>query len=91
MSDISNRPRIPASTVEARNFGDMLRGVREECGVSMGDAARSLGVSASELSDWELGYALPSGSQLAHLWSAFGIIMLTMLGVAHNAQKKAGA
>jgi transcriptional regulator with XRE-family HTH domain len=54
-------------------FGDKLRGLREEKGLSLRELASSIGISAAFLSDVELGRRFPSADKLDLLARKLGV------------------
>jgi transcriptional regulator with XRE-family HTH domain len=50
-----------------------IRELREERGESRSDVAAAVGMTLSELTDWELGKAQPGGARLRLLTEHFGV------------------
>ena len=48
-------------------FGERLKEIREERGVSMSELARQMGTSQQNISRWEKGERVPSGETLIKL------------------------
>lgn len=81
---MSNAEVIEAERVPEWTFGDRLRKAREFARLDQATVAKTLGVSAGSVSNWEKGRGLPRGGEvkLAQKWSEqTGVPVPWLLGI----------
>jgi len=61
-------------------FGQNIRHLRLECGLTIRDMAEEIGVGVAALTRWELGEREPSLSTAVALAAAFGVTVDALLG-----------
>jgi transcriptional regulator with XRE-family HTH domain len=65
--------------MSAKEFGDVLKALREKAGLSQIELAKRLGIYQSSLSRWELGQGEPGISLVLPLAEALGVPVETLL------------
>ncbi len=74
-----------------RDFGKILRRIREEKGLTQGELARLVGVGRPTLSNWERGVEHPSIAALARLADVLEVSADRLLGRNPPAKVREGA
>lgn len=61
-------------------FGERLRGLRKQYGLTQGDLAARLGTVKSTISQWESGYRVPSEDMLRKIAEIFDVSVDYLIG-----------
>ena len=65
-------------------FGDNFKKIRNQCGFSQQYVAQQLGISQSNISDWENDVSRPEYEKLIQLSKIYDVTLYDLLGIDEN-------
>ncbi len=63
-------------------IADKIRALREKCGITQTELAKSLGITRSGVNAWEMGISVPSTQYVVRLAEYFSVSTDYLLGVS---------